>query len=74
MPRKQSSCAFAVFDAESRAAVVAEIELGEVAVQVGLAAMLIDAVHAALEDREHVLDGVGVDDRRPSGRIRRPSA
>ena len=42
--------------------VVAEIELGEVAVEVLLAAVLVDAAHAALEDREHALDGVGVDD------------
>ena len=46
------------FQPKSGAAVVAEIELREVAVQVGLAAKLIDAGHAALEHGEHVLDRV----------------
>ena len=40
---------------------ITEIELGKVAVQMLLAAVLIDALHAALEDREATLDGVGID-------------
>ena len=40
---------------------IAEIELGSVAVQMLFAAMLIDAFHAALENRIIVFDGVGVD-------------
>jgi len=41
--------------------VVAELELGDVAVQVLLAAVLIDALHAALEDGEVAFDRVRVD-------------
>ena len=52
---------FGVVPAECRAAIIAEVKLGNVAVQMGLTAMLIDTLHAALEDREHVLDGVGMD-------------
>jgi hypothetical protein len=43
------------------ARVVAEIELGKVAVQVLFLAVLIHALHAALEDRVIALDRVGVD-------------
>ena len=43
---------------------VAEIELGKVAVQVAFAAMLVDALHAALEDRIEALDGIGGDELR----------
>jgi len=50
-----------VIDAEADAVVVAEIELREITVQMVLAAMLIDALHAALEDGEVAFDGVGVD-------------
>ena len=42
------------------AVVVAELELGSVAVQVPLGAVLADAPHAPLEDREGTLDRVGV--------------
>ena len=38
----------------------AEIVFREVAVQMLLRAVLVDALHAALEDREVALDGVGV--------------
>jgi hypothetical protein len=38
--------------AELRAIGIAEIKLGEIAVQVTFATMLIDALHAALEDAE----------------------
>lgn len=55
---KQIFGAFCIRDFQSGAAIVTEIELGKVAVQMSLAAMLIDANHAALEDREHVLNRV----------------
>jgi len=47
--------------AEFDAVIVAEVKFREVAVQVLLAAVLIDAAHAALEDREEALDRIGVD-------------
>ena len=40
---------------------IAEVELGQIAVQMALAAVLIDALHAALEDRIEALNGVGRD-------------
>src|SRR6266508_2411643 len=49
-----------VIYAKSDAVAIAEIELGEIAVQVFLAAMLVHAFHAALEDRVEPFDGVGV--------------
>src|SRR6266849_6422874 len=51
------------------AMVVAEVELGEVAVQVIVRAVLIDALHAALEDREEAFDGIGVNGRIERGDI-----
>lgn len=54
-------CAFGVADLECRAVVIAEGEFGKVAMQVGLAAVLIDALHAALEHGPDVLDRVGMD-------------
>ena len=56
------------------AVVVAEIELREIAVQVLLVAVLIDAPHAALEDREVALDVFVVTSprRTPFGRGSRP--
>jgi hypothetical protein len=45
---------------EPDAIAVAKIELGKIPVQVLFAAMLVDALHAALEDRIVALDGVGV--------------
>jgi hypothetical protein len=39
---------------------VAEVELGKIAVQVPLAAMLVDALHPALEPAEVALGRVGV--------------
>lgn len=41
---------FCIADLESSAAVMTEIELGKIAVQVSFAAMLVDADHATLED------------------------
>lgn len=43
------------------AIVVAEVEFCKIAVQMVLAAVLIDALHSTLEDREEAFDGVGVD-------------
>ena len=40
--------------------VIAEIEFRQIAVKVLLVAMLVDALHAALENREYALDGIGV--------------
>ena len=40
----------------------AEIELGKIAVQMLLAAMLVHTFHPALEDRIEAFDGIGVDD------------
>src|ERR1700730_15533202 len=51
----------AVVNSECDALIVTKIELGKVAMQMLLAAMLIDASHAALEDRIVALDGVRVD-------------
>lgn len=53
--------ALLVVDAEADAVVVAEIEFRDVAVRMVLAAVLIDALHSALEDREVASDRVGVD-------------
>ena len=51
---------------------VAEIKLGQIAMQVGFADVLIHAVNAAFKDREETFNGVGGDDaRRPrTARIR----
>jgi hypothetical protein len=48
----------AIVAPEPGAVIVAEIELGKVAVKVLLAAVLVHAGHAPLEDREHVLNRV----------------
>jgi hypothetical protein len=49
-----------IVDAKCDPVAVPKIELGSVAVQVRLAYMEIAAIDAALEDREEVLDGVGM--------------
>jgi hypothetical protein len=49
-----------VIDAELNPIAVAEIEFGEVAVQMGLADVKIAAVDPALQGREETLDGIGV--------------
>lgn len=51
-----------VIDAKSHTVVIPEVELDKVAVEVVLCAVLIDALHAALEDGEVALNSVGVDD------------
>src|SRR3954471_16617710 len=53
--------ALAIVHTQRDAVVVAELELGHVAVQVLLVAVLVDALHPALEDREVALDRGGVD-------------
>ncbi len=55
-----SAGALDVADPERNPVAVAEIELGKVAVQVMLAAVLVDAAHPAFEDREEAFDGVGL--------------
>ncbi len=47
--------------AKRNSRIVSEIELGKVAVQVLLRTVLINAAHATLKGREHVLHGVGMD-------------
>ena len=49
-----------ILDADRTAMTISEIELCKIAVKMPLGAVLIDALHAALEDREITLDGVGV--------------
>lgn len=46
--------------AELDAVIVAEVKFREIAVQMLLAAVLIDAAHPALEDREEALDRIGL--------------
>jgi hypothetical protein len=45
---------------ESDAVIIPEIELGQITMQVFFLAVLIDAIHAAFENRERALDGVRV--------------
>jgi hypothetical protein len=52
--------ALGIVNPELDAIRIAEVELGEVAVKVPLGAVLIDAGHSALEDREIAFNGVGV--------------
>ena len=49
-----------VVDAKLGARVLAEIELGQIAVQMLFAAVLINTDHAALKDAVISLDGVGI--------------
>src|SRR5207248_7807780 len=48
-----------IINAEANAVAVPEIELGEITVQMAVATMLINSAHAAFEDREEALNGVG---------------
>jgi len=50
-----------VIYAETNAIGTAEIKLAQIAVQMLLCAALIDAFHAALEDRIVAFDGIGMD-------------
>jgi hypothetical protein len=58
---QRSFGAFHVIYAETHAVAIAEIKFREIAVQMFLAAMLVDADHAALEDGEEAFRGVSVD-------------
>src|SRR3954447_10984183 len=55
------TCPAGIINAEPDAVVVTELELGQIAVQMLLVAMLIDAFHAALEQAEVAFDSVRVD-------------
>ena len=52
--------AVAVIAAKSLTVGVAEVKFSQIAVQVLLLAVLVDALHPALEDAEIAFDGVGV--------------
>ena len=56
---QQFTCSLLVIYLKGDAVVVAEVEFGQIAVQVFTAAMLINAVHAALEDTEKAFNGIG---------------
>lgn len=58
---QRASGTTAIVDTVRDAVVIPKLELGKVAVQMLLAAMLINALHGALEDAEIALDGVAVD-------------
>src|SRR5260221_1200588 len=58
---EQNFGAVGIGEAERRARVVAKIELGKVAVQVGFADAVERPVDATLEDGEHTLNSVAVD-------------
>ena len=60
-PRKDAVGARHVIATKGNAVAVAEIELREIAVQMLLAAVLIDALHPAFEDAEKALNRVRVD-------------
>lgn len=57
---QQTISAGNVINTQGHAVTIAEIELGKVAVQMVMAAMLVDALHAALEYRKEAFDGIGV--------------
>lgn len=54
--------------AKPDAVIVAEIKFGQITMQVLFFTVLIDAFHAALEDRERALNRVGMNDVRLAGR------
>src|SRR5579862_4668952 len=53
-------CAFCIFNTARGTVVIAEIEFRQIAVQMITAAMLVRAIHAALEHTKKVLNRVGV--------------
>ena len=59
---QRATRAFLVVDTKPLAGVPAEIELGQIPMQMSLAHMLVHAVNPALQDREIALDGVGIDE------------
>lgn len=58
---QRDESAGAVIDADRDTIRVAEIEFGQIAVQMVFGAMLVNALHAALEDRIVAFHGVCVD-------------
>ena len=62
-PAKRVPVTITVIATQRLAIVVAKLELANVAVQMALGAVLIDALHTALEDGERALDRVRVDRR-----------
>lgn len=58
--KQRSAAALPIVAAVRFAVVVPELELREISVQVLLGAMLLDALHAALENRKAALDRVRV--------------
>ena len=60
-PHKSALGTLDVVYAKPNAVTIAEIELGKIAVQMPLAAMLIDAFHAALEDAVVTFNCIGMD-------------
>src|SRR5579884_2239950 len=59
--REKAVCAILVIATQCDPVAVSELELRQIAVKVLLGAMLINALHAALEDAEIAFNGVGVD-------------
>src|SRR3546814_13367573 len=57
-----------VLDTKGSALVVAEIELRQIALQVGRANMVVGAIDAALEQGEVAINGVGRSDERRVGK------
>lgn len=60
--RNDQVCALHVIDAQADAVVIPEVKFRDVAVQMMLRAMLVDADHAALENAVVAFDRVGVDE------------
>src|ERR1700735_668047 len=58
---KRAACASIIIHAKRNAVAVAEIKLREITVQMLFGAMLVDALHAALEDRIVALNRVRAD-------------
>src|ERR1700729_1832529 len=56
-----SLSALHVVNTKTDAIAIAEIELRKIAVQMAFAAMLVNALHAAFEDRIESFDGIGMD-------------
>lgn len=58
--RQQHIRARYVVDAISDPVAIAEIELGQIAIQMIMTAVLVNTLHPALEDTEESFDGIGV--------------
>ncbi len=55
------ACAVGAIETQRNAIVIPELELCQIAVKVALAAVLINALHAAFDDAEIAFDRVAVD-------------